>query len=147
MTTDKRTLRTARTLPFSPAAVYGAFAAPELLAGWWGPDGFSNTFELFEFREGGRWHFVMHGPDGQHYPNRNRFEALQPGRRLVIRHDCAPYFTMTVELKATGRGTRIELAQVFDDAATAQALAAICIPANEQNLDRLTRVLAAHSVG
>lgn len=47
------TFKTSRTLPHAPAAVYAAFASPSLLAAWWGPQGFTNTFEVFEFRVGG----------------------------------------------------------------------------------------------
>ena len=55
------TFRSHRVLPYQPQPVFEAFARPELLAHWWGPNGFTNTFEVFEFRPGGRWKFVMHG--------------------------------------------------------------------------------------
>lgn len=142
MNADDRTLSTSRTLPFTPDAVYGAFAAPEVLASWWGPDGFTNTFNVFEFEVGGRWKFVMHGPDGKDYANESVFTALEPGRRVVIRHDCAPYFTLTVRLTPGADGTHLTWDQVFDDAATARAVQQIVGPANEQNLDRLTKALA-----
>jgi uncharacterized protein YndB with AHSA1/START domain len=121
--------------------VYQAFADPAQLATWWGPDGFTNTFSQFEFVPGGAWVFVMHGPNGQDYANRCRFEALVPAQQVVVRHDGAPYFTLTVDLAEVPGGTQLRWTQVFDDAATAQAVQAICGPANEQNLDRLTRVL------
>ncbi|MCC6838655.1 MAG: SRPBCC domain-containing protein, partial [Flavobacteriales bacterium] len=44
--------------------VWKAFATAEALAHWWGPDGFTITTSAFEFREGGMWVFIMHGPDG-----------------------------------------------------------------------------------
>ena len=138
---EATTLRTARTLPFTPEAVYAAFAQPGLLAAWWGPEGFTNTFEVFDFQVGGRWVFVMHGPDGQSYANQSVFAALEPARRVVVRHDCAPFFTLTVGLAEVAGGTHLTWDQCFDDAATAQAVKAIVGTANEQNLDRLTRVL------
>ena len=140
-TPEDRTLRTARTLPYSPQAIYGAFASPQRLAAWWGPEGFTNTFEVFEFIEGGRWKFVMHGPDGTGYANESVFVALVPDTRIVIRHDCAPRFTLTIGLTPAGSGTRLIWEQVFENAQTAQAVAQRAGPANEQNLDRLTRVL------
>jgi uncharacterized protein YndB with AHSA1/START domain len=142
MPAEDRTFRTSRTVPATPEAIYRAFESPALLAAWWGPDGFANTFERFEFTAGGSWKFVMHGPDGKDYPNESRFVALEPGRRVVIRHDCAPYFTLTVLLVPVAAGTQLTWEQVFDDAGTAQAVRDIVIPANEQNLDRMTRVLA-----
>ena len=135
--------RTDRTLPFSPQAVYNAFASADVLASWWGPDGFTNEFEKFEFRVGGRWTFVMIGPDGARYPNQSVFAELDPASRVVIRHDCEPYFTLSVQLTAVSGGTHVEWLQVFDDAQIAQAVKAIVEPANEQNLDRLVRTLSS----
>ncbi|MFO1491896.1 MAG: SRPBCC domain-containing protein [Kiritimatiellia bacterium] len=137
MNPDDRIFRTSRTLPFAPDAVYAAFQSPALLAAWWGPEGFTNTFEVFEFKAGGRWTFVMHGPDGKDYPNQSLFDALEPGRKVVIRHDCAPYFTLTIRLVNAAGGTNLNWEQAFDDAATAQAVKHVVVPANEQNLDRL----------
>jgi uncharacterized protein YndB with AHSA1/START domain len=137
-----RTLSTSRTLPYSPQAIYNAFASPEVLAAWWGPDGFTNTFEQFEFEVGGCWVFTMHGPDGKNYPNQSSFVALEPAQRVVIRHDCTPYFTLTVGLSAVEGGTHLTWDQAFDDSETAQAVKRIVGSANEQNLDRLTRALS-----
>lgn len=134
---------TSRTLPFPAIAVYGAFASAELLATWWGPAGFTNHFELFEFTPGGRWHFVMQGPDGQNYPNRSFFAELEANRKIIIRHDCAPFFTLTVELTPQEDKTVLSWQQVFDDADVAKAVRHIVEPANEQNLDRLTQTLAS----
>jgi len=138
------TFHTERTLLFSPQAVYNAFASSEMLATWWGPDGFTNEFETFEFQMGGRWTFVMVGPDGARYPNQNVFTELEPVSRVVIRHDCQPFFTLTVQLTQVADGTHLQWQQVFDDAHIAQAVKAIVEPANEQNLDRLMRALDAH---
>ena len=94
---------------------------------WWGPEGFRNTFEVFEFRPGGLWRFVMHGPDGQDYANESRFDALEPAARVSIRHVCAPHFTLEVRLQAEDGGTRVHWAQTFDDAATARAVASTIV--------------------
>ncbi|MFT3847611.1 MAG: SRPBCC domain-containing protein [Propionivibrio sp.] len=142
MSREERTLSTSRTLPFPPMAVYGAFASPDLLARWWGPDGFTNTFDIFEFKAGGRWKFVMHGPDGKSYANESVFTELAPGRCVVIEHVCAPRFVLTVALAPAAGGTRVSWMQVFADAETARAVERIVGPANEQNLDRLTQVLS-----
>lgn len=142
MSVEDRVMRTARVLPFSPEAIYAAFATPELLAQWWGPEGFTNTFEVFEFKAGGQWRFVMHGPDGKDYLNESLFAALEPNRKIVIEHVCTPLFTLTVTLNPVENGTHLSWEQVFVDEATAQAVKSIVGSANEQNLDRLTRVLA-----
>jgi len=143
--TEDRTLSTSRNLPYTPKQIYGAFASADLLALWWGPEGFSNTFEIFEFTVGGRWKFIMHGPDGNSYPNQSIFEELVPDSRIVIHHDCPPDFRLTVQLTPVSDGTQLSWEQVFEDAETAQAVKLRVGPANEQNIDRLTQVLSEDS--
>ena len=138
---------TQRKLPFSSRAVYNAFATADLLATWWGPEGFTNEFEIFEFQVGGRWQFVMVGPDGARYPNQNAFIALEPASRVVIRHDCEPFFTLSVQLIDVDGGTQLHWQQAFDDIQVARNVQAMVEPANEQNLDRLTRVLERNAEG
>jgi uncharacterized protein YndB with AHSA1/START domain len=43
--------------------VFAAFEQPDQLARWWGPKDFTKTFGQFEFKPGGRWVFVMRGPN------------------------------------------------------------------------------------
>jgi uncharacterized protein YndB with AHSA1/START domain len=131
-----------RVLPYRPQAVFEAFARPELLAEWWGPDGFTNTFEVFEFRPGGRWKYVMHGPKNAHYPNESVFLELDAPSRLVIHHVSGPRYVLTVTMAAQDAGTAITWTQKFEDPAVATRIRHIVEPANEQNLDRLQSVLA-----
>ncbi len=136
------TLSTSRTLPHSPKAIYDAFASAGVLASWWGPEGFSNTFEVFDFRPGGRWKFVMHSAEGKAYANESVFAALEPEARVVIEHIAHPHYTLTVTLNPVEGGTRLTWDQMFKDSKTAQGLRHIVEPANEQNLDRLAQALA-----
>lgn len=133
----------AREVAASPAAVFAAIRDPARLARWWGPDGFSNTFELFEFQPGGRWTFTMHGPDGKDYPNESVFLEIVPDVRLRIRHVCHPHFELAITLEACAAGTRVSWVQSFDDPEVAKAMRHIVEPANEQNLTRLEAELAA----
>ena len=66
--------------------VFKAFTTAEHLAHWWGPTGFSITTFAFEFKVGGVWRFVMHGPNGRDFQNRLVFEAIDPPARIVSRH-------------------------------------------------------------
>jgi len=135
--------RTHRVLPYPPQRVFEAFARPELLARWWGPSGFTNSFEVFEFKPGGRWKFVMHGPDGSNHANESVFLKLEAPSTLVIQHVSPPRFVLTVSLETHEAGTAIAWAQEFEDAAVAARIKHIVEPANEQNLDRLQSVLSA----
>src|SRR5580704_4595587 len=100
-------LSTERVLSANPRKIFAAFEQPDRLAQWWGPDGFTNTFEHFEFKPGGRWLFVMHGPNGVNYPNESVFREIQPDTRIVIEHVMQPRFSLTVTLTARGDQTHL----------------------------------------
>lgn len=119
--------------------VFAAFANAERLARWWGPSGFTSTFEVFEFRPGGTWRFMLHGPDGTDYPNENRFTDILAPERIFLEHLSATHhFLMTITLATVGPRTGVSWQQLFDTAAEKQRIAHYVTPANEQNLDRLT---------
>ena len=142
---EDRTCSTARIL-FAPSRrVFAAFERPEQLAKWWGPDGFTNTFEQFEFKPGGRWVFTMHGPNGANYANECVFREIEPDARLVIEHVVPPWFRLTVTLTPFGEETRLAWVQEFESPEMAEKLRAIVDPSNEQNLDRLQALLAQGS--
>lgn len=130
------TFTTTRNIRAEPSAVFAAIKDPTRLARWWGPDGFTNRFDVFEFQAGGRWVFDMVGPDGKVYPNESVFVNIEADRQVVIRHVCQPLFTLTITLASASGGTLVHWEQVLDDAAVAEAVRHIVEPANEQNLDR-----------
>jgi dihydrofolate reductase/uncharacterized protein YndB with AHSA1/START domain len=136
------TFRTHRVLPHPPERVFEAFARPETLARWWGPNGFTNTFEVFEFRQGGRWTFEMHGPEGTTHRNRSRFLALDAPSTIVIQHESPPHYVLTISLAPHAEGTTIGWNQAFEDPAVAARIKHIVVPSNEQNLDRLASALS-----
>jgi uncharacterized protein YndB with AHSA1/START domain len=134
--------RSHRVVPQQPEVIFDAFARPELLERWWGPGGFTSTFEVFEFKPGGRWKFVLHGPDGSHHPNESVFLELDAPSKIVIHHVSKPRYVLTVTMVAHQAGTAITWSQAFEDAAVASRIRHIVEPANEQNLDRLLSVLS-----
>jgi uncharacterized protein YndB with AHSA1/START domain len=91
---------TKRIFSASPRKVFAAFEQPDQLAQWWRPKDFTNTFEQFEFKPGGRWVFVMHGPNGANYPNESVFREIQPDTKIVIEHVAKPWYKLT---NTTGR--------------------------------------------
>ena len=80
------TFYTSQEIPAAVEEVFSAISHPERLARWWGPARFTNTFHICEFVNGGRWSFVMHGPDGKNYPNENIFSEIEPPNKVVIQH-------------------------------------------------------------
>jgi uncharacterized protein YndB with AHSA1/START domain len=98
--------------------VFSAWTDPKHLARWWGPDGFSTTTSAFDFRAGGVWRFVMHGPDGRDYENRITFDEIVPPELLRYHHgggsDVEPVqFRTTVTFEDIGGKTRVTLTGVF----------------------------------
>ncbi|WP_407278752.1 SRPBCC family protein [Aromatoleum evansii] len=130
-----------RLIDASRERVFKAFSNPSHLARWWGPKGFSNTFDEFDFRTGGAWRFVMHGPDGTNYTNESVFTEIVAPERIVLEHFSGHHFELTITLTAQGEQTLVGWRQVFDTAEERQRIAAFVTEANEQNLDRLTAEL------
>ena len=135
------TFSTSRRYATTPAAVFAAIKDPKRLATWWGPDGFSNRFDVFEFHTGGKWIFTMIGPDGTAYPNESVFSSIEANRELTIQHTNQPHFQLTITLEPSPNGTLLRWEQTFADAAVAEAMRHIVVPANEQNLNRLSVAL------
>ncbi len=129
--------RTSREFPAPPEAVFAAIQDPARLARWWGPEGFRNSFQTFEFRPGGAWIFVMHGPDGTDYPNQSEFLEIVPNARVRIRHVNLPHFELTLTLEPSAAGTRLTWVGVFENREFAENMRGFLESANEQNLDRL----------
>ncbi|HEY4415477.1 MAG TPA: SRPBCC domain-containing protein [Verrucomicrobiae bacterium] len=131
------TFNTFREIPATVEQVFAAISDPERLARWWGPAGFTNTFNLCEFKNGGRWSFIMHGPNGSNYPNECMFSEVELLRKVVVQHVSEPKFRLTINLEPSSAGTLVSWSQAFESEEMARRVEAIVVPANEQNLDRL----------
>lgn len=110
---DPRSIVGTRVFNAPRDLVFATFSDPEHLAKWWGPIGFTTTTQGFDFRPGGIWRFVMHGPDGRDYQNRVTYDEIVPPERITYHHgggdDVEPVqFTTTVTFEAIGNSqTRI----------------------------------------
>ncbi|HEY6380424.1 MAG TPA: SRPBCC family protein [Pseudolabrys sp.] len=106
---DPRSIIGSRVLDAPRALVFSVWTDPKHLAQWWGPNGFTTTTHAYDFRPGGVWRFVMHGPDGRDYQNRITFDEIVPPERIAYRHgggdDVEPVlFTQTVTFEDLGNG-------------------------------------------
>lgn len=140
-TSGDRVLKTERLINATPEQIFEAIKNPDKLAIWWGPERFRNTFSQFDFTPGGRWVFVMHGPNGVDYHNENVFREIVPAERVVIAHVLDPLFALTISLRPENGKTRLFWDQEFETVEVADKVRAMCGPANEQNLDRMEAVL------
>jgi uncharacterized protein YndB with AHSA1/START domain len=101
--------------------VWSVWTDPKHLAKWWGPDGFRTTTSAFDFKPGGVWRFVMHGPDGRDYDNRVTFDEIVEPERLRYHHgggdDVEPVqFRTLVTFDDLGGKTRVTLRGTFPSA-------------------------------
>jgi uncharacterized protein YndB with AHSA1/START domain len=123
--------------------VFRAFSDPAILARWWGPEGFANTFHEFDLRPGGAWRFVMHGPEGTDYPSATEFVEVVPPERIVFQHLKPMHrFQMTMTFATEAGQTRLTWRMLFESAEAAEAVRSFVVEANEQNFDRLEAQLA-----
>jgi len=107
--TDPRSIIGSRVFNAPREIVFAAFTDPAHLSEWWGPNGFTTTTHAFDFRPGGVWRFVMHGPDGRDYQNRITYEEIIAPERIVYRHgggdDVEPVqFTQSLTFEDLGGG-------------------------------------------
>jgi uncharacterized protein YndB with AHSA1/START domain len=106
---DPRSIIGVREFDAPRDLVFAAWTDPKHLAQWWGPNGFTTTTKAFDFRPGGVWRYVMHGPDGRDYQNRITFEKIVRPERIVYCHgggdDVEPVqFRQTVIFEDLGGG-------------------------------------------
>jgi uncharacterized protein YndB with AHSA1/START domain len=138
-----REIVTTRVFDFPRARVWRAWAEPEILARWWGPNGFTNTFHVFDLRPGGEWRFVMHGPDGTDYKNQSIFLEIARPERLSFDHVSGHLFQATTTLEALGDNrTRVTYRMLHPTAEACEKIRAFAGGANEQLFDRLGDALA-----
>lgn len=141
---EARTIRASRSFKAPRERLWDLFENPTDLAAWWGPAGFTNHFETFEFKPGGAWRFVMRDPDGNSYFMNKRFVEVAAPRVIVLDHlDPVHGFRMSLLFHEVPEGTLLEWIMEFDHAAEATKVRPFVEPANEQNLDRLAAHLNA----
>src|SRR3978361_575357 len=110
--TAEREIVISRVISAPRELVFEAFTEVRHLSRWWGPDGFTTTTRAFDFRVGGQWIFVMHGPDGTEYPEWISFTELTGRERIALLrgdfHGDPNAFQSIVTLMPDGAATRIE---------------------------------------
>ncbi len=131
--------------------VWSAWTNPAHLAQWWGPDGFTTTTSAYDFRPGGVWRFVMHGPDGRDYQNVVTFDEIVRPERIAYRHgdEVEPVrFRTTVMFEELGTKTRLVMRAQLPTAADRDRVIRDhgADSGARQTLARLAEFLAKHPV-
>ena len=115
--TADREIVISRVIDAPRELVFEAFTEVRHLSQWWGPEGFTTTTRAFEFRAGGEWVFVMHGPDGTDYQEWISWTELIPPEKIALLH--GEYrgdpnaFESVLTFEPDGVATRIEMRTLF----------------------------------
>src|SRR3954452_21850864 len=84
--TADREIMISRVIGAPRELVFEAFTEVRHLSRWWGLEGFTTTTQSFEFRVGGEWDFVMHGPDETDYTEWISWTEIAPPERITLLH-------------------------------------------------------------
>jgi len=115
--TSEREIVISRIISAPRELVFEAFTQVRHLSRWWGPQGFSTTTRSLEFRVGGTWDFVMHGPDGTDYQEWITWREIVPPERIALLHgesrDDPNAFESILTFERVGDETRIVMRTLF----------------------------------
>jgi uncharacterized protein YndB with AHSA1/START domain len=115
---NDRVLEIERLIPAPPERVFEYWTEPELLAQWFGPEGFDLPTRNLDVRPGGKWRTTMRSPEGKLRTVSGVYNLIDRPRRLLFTwawdddegmrgHETE----VTVTLEPTPGGTRLKLVQ------------------------------------
>lgn len=137
----ERTIQSSRTFNAQREILFKAWSDPLLLAQWWGPKGFTNTFHEFNFTPGGHWRFIMHGPSSGDYKNEAVFLKITAPETIVWDRISQPLFQVSVHFEEKDEKTLLTFLMIFDSVEACEKIRKFAPEANEENFDRLEKVL------
>lgn len=137
-TTPDSEIVTTRIINHPIATVYEAWANPDHLKKWWGPAGFTNTFNEFDFRPGGKWRFIMHGPEKGNYANECEFIKIEKPNLIAWKRHSKPLFQVVATFEEVNDNkTSITFKMLFDSPEECNKLKPYVVDKNEENFDKL----------
>lgn len=137
-TTPECEIVSSRIVNAARELVYRAWTDPNHLKNWWGPAGFTNTFNEFDLRPGGKWSFIMHGPDKGNYHNECEFIKIEKPSLIAWKRHSKPLFQVVATFEEIASGqTNIVFRMIFDTPEECNKLKPFVVDKNEENFDRL----------
>ena len=141
-TTPECEIVSTRIFPVDQSTLFKAFSNAEHLANWWGPAGFTNTFTEFDFREGGKWDFMMHGPEKGNYHNVAEFVKISEPELIAWKRHSQPLFNVVFTFeKIDENSTKLLFRMIFDTEDACNKIKKFAVDKNEENFDKLEGVL------
>jgi uncharacterized protein YndB with AHSA1/START domain len=121
---EKPSLTIVRKFKAAPEKVWRALTQPEALKQWMAPsEAFKVPLAEVDPKVGGRYHIIMHAPDGEVHDVGGVYREIVPNRKLVYtwawKSTPERESMVTFELRAAGGGTELTLRheQFFDEEA------------------------------
>lgn len=144
----ERMMSIRRTIAAPRDVVWAAWADPERLPHWWGPDGFSCRTSRIDLRTGGEWVFDMIAPDGTVFPNHHKYRLFDAPRRIEYTlhwgEDGPKHADAWVQFEDHGAETRVTLSMAMatvEEWRNARAFGAEAL--GLQTLGKLARAVGA----
>ena len=135
-------IRNERLFAVDARTLFEAFARPEQLVHWWGPNGFTNRIDAFDLRPGGDWRITMTASNGTDFDNHSTFEIVEPHSRITfLHHGPIHVFRLEMDFREEETGTRLCWRMTSDATEQFTELQKFIAAANEQNFDRLETFL------
>lgn len=129
---------TVRIMNYSPSIVSKAWTDPEILQRWWGPAGFTNTFYEFNPVPGGKWKFMMHGPEKGNYPNEVVFLRVEAPSLIAWDRISQPHFRVVTTFEEhPGDKTKLTFRMQFNTKEECEKIRRFAVEKNEENFDKL----------
>jgi uncharacterized protein YndB with AHSA1/START domain len=137
--------------------VWDAWTNPDMIAQWWGPEGFSTRVEHIDFKPQGQWRYIMTDDQtGDEYPAEGVFVEIVERQKIVTTDnfdDAAVAansklprgMVLTVAFEPTTDGTRLTIVithQTAEDKATHEAMGVVS--GWESSFDSLDAFLAGN---
>lgn len=76
--TESNQLIAERTFTALRSKVWQYYTTAELLEKWWAPEPYKAITKSFDFKEGGHWHYIMQGPEGDAHYCINNYKTINP---------------------------------------------------------------------
>ena len=143
-----RTMVLERVIQAPRELVWGAWADPESLPKWWGPEGFSCRTKRIDLRSGGEWVFDMIGPDGKVWPNHHRYGLVRPMDRVEYTlhwgENGPKHADASIDFADLGGATKITLGMIFATAKEYEEAKGFgAVELGMQTLGKLARAVGA----
>jgi uncharacterized protein YndB with AHSA1/START domain len=105
---EERVLHLERLIAAPPERLFELWTDPELLARWFGPDGYDIPSYALDVRPGGKWRTTMRSPEGKLHTVSGVYRVIDKPRRLI--------FTWAWDQDDGSRGHETEVTVTFEPA-------------------------------